>query len=359
MATTKTKATSNGKATKTPVNRVKKKLGKSEAAAKRQKTKMDMPKKLKTLTARTVKFTSGAMAEAWLKQDELVREKTGRKNRKLTPSNITKKFNDMVAGNFVTTSQGPTVDWDGAIIDGQHTLKAIVRYFEHMEFEGIYPIPEIVLFVKEGENPEHFPFYDQGKTRSAEDVLGIDGEEYAKELAVAIRLVWIRIYGKKVSGAGQKSPYELKKLLEDHKSLRQSVKFVMSFGQNKKDESSFPCKSTMSPGYAAAFHYLMLNCEESKTDKKKVVSKVNQFWEEVINHDGEKNSGSWRLWRKLEQIKNDPNSKITRDALVDMIVQGFNRFWENDKTKFTDYNSSDRYFLNGLDASLAPKTEAE
>ena len=116
--------------TKKPTTRKLKKPNSAKAkpkpAAKRSAELL--PKKLKKLTSRFVEF-DGELASEWLALDAKSREKTKTSNRKLTRSNVKTKVQCMLEDAWVTTSQGITIDWNGAVIDGQHTLNAIVDYY--------------------------------------------------------------------------------------------------------------------------------------------------------------------------------------------------------------------------------------
>ena len=128
----------------------------ADRAAKKEASR-DMPKKMKGLKSRFVEF-DGDLAQAWIDHDTKVREKLKSFNRNLTKSNVNDKADCMINESFMTTSQGITVDWNTAVIDGQHTLHAIVLYYE----TAVKPSP-VRIYVTEGEDPGNFPFYDQGK----------------------------------------------------------------------------------------------------------------------------------------------------------------------------------------------------
>jgi hypothetical protein len=302
-----------------------------------------MPKKLKKLAGRHIKFT-GELAQAWIDHDAEVRAETGRKQRPLTKSNVTKKFEDMMNDTFVTTSQGPTIDWDGAVIDGQHQLNAIVRYYNECEKQGIKPTP-IDLFVKEGENPDHFPFYDLGKPRSGADVFAIEGIEFPKEMSYAARLLWIRYNGKRVAGAGRLSPYALDEFAKEHPGLKKSCKYIMEFGT---DEDSLPCKELMSPGYATALHYLMVNADDVKDGQ------ADEFWRLVIEQEGEKNTAPFHLVKKIKKADSDKEYKLSRDALVDLTIHAFNQWCDGvtgTMKQVLNLEAGDRPELGGYDGA--------
>lgn len=318
---------------------------KIDAKKKASRAKLDMPKKLKKLAGRHVKF-DGILAAAWIEHDRSIREETKRKNRPLSNANVKVKYENMMNGTFVTTSQGPTVDWDGAVIDGQHTLNAILEYYNRDS-----QAEPITLFVKEGENPDHFPFYDQGKNRSNEDVFAMANFDNPKVFAGAARLVWIRVNGKRVAGAGKMSPYALKEFAELHKGIGKSVKFICKFGRGGEDDASNLAKSVMAEGYASALHYLMVNADVDQAAKK-----ADEFWDLLINPERKSNLAPCRLAREINKVKNDPEVTMTRDALVLKTIAAFNNYCDEDegviKLKKGDYP-----VLGGYDCSNVEEDE--
>ena len=322
---------------------------KAEAAARKKdsKAKLDLPKKLKKLTSRVVKFT-GVLAQAWLDQDAEVREKKKTSNRKLTKSNVTAKVNDMLNESFMMTSQGITVDWDGAVIDGQHTLNAIVRYYD----EADSPTP-VSIYVTEGEDPAHFPFYDRGKIRSNEDVFEMSNLENPKELAIATRLLWIRVNGKRVTGAGKVSPYALKEFFEQYKGLSKSLTYILTFGRekNEEDRGDF-CKSVMSEGYASALHFLCVHAEGSS---KKL---ADDFFDLLINPEKKSQLAPCVLRRKFNQVRNNPEVKMSRDAIVDYTIAAFNNYCDKIKGP-VKVAKGERPQLGGYDNSHGPEIVEE
>jgi len=320
---------------------------KAKARQSKPKAKPDlnMPRKLKKLEGRHVSF-DGALAAAWLFEDAQVREKTGRKNRKLTPSNVKVKYENMMNGTFVTTSQGPTIDSDGAIIDGQHTLNAIVMYYDNCDS----PEP-IELFIKEGENPEHFPFYDQGKLRTSEDVFGIANFDNPKVFAHAARMLWIRINGKRIAGAGKMSPYALKEFAETHrKGLEASINFILKFGRGGEDDDSNLAKSVMSEGHAAALHYLMANA-----DVEGAKEKADAFWDLLINPERKSKLAPCRLARTLSACRNDPERSMKRDAIILNTIAAFNNYCDGVEEPLK-LGKGEYPRLGGYDCSEAPET---
>lgn len=307
----------------------------------------DLPKKLKEMETRTVVFDSADMCEAWLEWNK--------NNRPVKAGTVKRFVNYLETGEFRTTSQGISISKKRWLQDGQKRLIAGYLYF--MNSEDAQPFE---MRVTEGED-DHFEFFDQGDNRSTADVFSVEKKDYPVELAHATRLLWIRYNGSRVAGAGKTSPYALSEFLKDFKGLEDSVKFVMEFGSDPEDEDSIPCKETMSPGYAAALHYLMSHADNVVDANKK----ADEFWTLVINQEAKKGTTPYMLYRKLLKVKATKELKMDRDALVDNCIYAFNVWVDGGKNpdgkKVTTLRlPSDRPELGGYDgAGVVTKTDEE
>lgn len=309
---------------------------------------LDMPKKKKKLEGRFIKFDRD-LAQAWIDHDREIRAKLRKDNRPVSPSNVKAKSDDMHAGCFMTTAQGPTVDQDTKVLDGQHTLLAVIRYYDECDEMDVKPEP-VTLWVKEGEDPANFEFYDLGKKRSSEDVFSIEKVANPREMAIATRLVWLRVNGMRVRGGKKLSPHDTYEFSKKHPGLKKSAKFIMNFGVA---EDSLPVKEMMSPGYAIALHYLMSN---SDCGNKSASKMSDNFWEAVAEQDAVKHTGPWHLVRLINKIKSDKNLKMDRDALVDNTIVAFNKFVDGEKpTRIWTLQDGDKPVLGGLDQSEVPE----
>ena len=323
---------------------------KRDAAAAKKSSSMDMPKKMKGLKSRFIDF-DGELAQAWIDHDTKVRDKLKSFNRNLSKSNVNDKADCMINESFMTTSQGITVDWNTAVIDGQHTLHAIVLYYE----TAVKPSP-VRIYVTEGEDPGNFPFYDQGKNRSNGDVFAMANLANPKQLAVAARLLWIRVNGKRIAGAGKLSPYALKEFVTEYKGLSKSLDYVMSFGREAKEEDRGDfCKSVIPDAYAAALHFLMVNADGVKGDAKK---KADAFFDLLINPEPKSPLAPCKLRQKFNAVRNDPEKSMNRDAKVDYMIAAFNNFCDGVKGPIK-VAKGERPQLGGYDGSQGPENLEE
>lgn len=122
-----------------------------------------------SLTSRIIKVTP-EIAETFLSLASV--------NRRLDPGQVKSLADTIRRGEWKLTHQGIAFDEEGALLDGQHRLHAII--------ESNTPV-EILVF--NGLSKEVFPVLDTGKRRSAADTLLSTGAKYLTLLSSTIRHV--------------------------------------------------------------------------------------------------------------------------------------------------------------------------
>jgi len=98
-------------------------------------------------------------------------------NRNLRKSRLDRYIKDMKNGQWKNTGQGIILsvklpDGSRRLLNGQHTLEAILATEEALEILVVYDVPL-----------ENFPFLDQGKERDLSDILSAAGLSYSRELS--------------------------------------------------------------------------------------------------------------------------------------------------------------------------------
>jgi hypothetical protein len=101
-------------------------------------------------------------------------------NRPLSRTTVRAFAEAMRRGDWLVTHQGIAFDSDGALVDGQHRLAAVI--------EAELPV-EMTVFTDV--EPHTFDVLDTGKRRNAADVLAIEGEKSTTLLAAMVRSVWL------------------------------------------------------------------------------------------------------------------------------------------------------------------------
>src|SRR5947208_14577232 len=121
----------------------------------------------------------------------------------------------MRRGEWRVTHQGIAFDTEGALVDGQHRLAAVV--------EAEVPV-ELTVFTEVPDGA--FDVLDTGKRRNAADVLAIEGENSAVMLAAMVRTVWLYENRPDLNwsgGAAAVTNHQIVQTLDQHSKLRDFV----------------------------------------------------------------------------------------------------------------------------------------
>lgn len=147
----------------------------------------------------------------------------GRTNRKFSEDTAARYAAEMVAGRWQLNHQGIGIDIEGALVDGQHRLAAVIMANEKVP--GIR-VPMMVTYdlpIEAGDT------VDQGLRRQVAHILSMRGEANTYVLAGALRLV--AFYDSELS-PGYWSNFRLlsgaagEEELAKHPEIRESVKYA-------------------------------------------------------------------------------------------------------------------------------------
>lgn len=243
-----------------------------------------------------------------------------KKNRPLKQSKVKHIAKDIAEGRWAMNGESIVLDTDGDLLDGQHRLAALIYAAEKLLEDETLSIKSIIV---SGVPRSLFATFDQGEKRSLADVVAIDDHPYPADLAVAIRLLVIRLAGKKVSGTGKLSHADSLAVLEDHPNLQGWVEYVVDL-QGDEDTNWLRVGNLISPGYMAALCYL------ASLDYENDV--IENFLKALTNQDHEKKGCPAVALRKV-LLKNrmDKDSKLKRDALVSYVVKAILAFANGDE----------------------------
>jgi hypothetical protein len=118
----------------------------------------------------------------------------------------------MRRGEWQVTHQGIAFDTDGALVDGQHRLAAVIEADLPVEMTVFTDVPAGA-----------FDVLDTGKRRNAADVLAIEGEKSAVLLAAMVRTVWLYENRPELNWSGGDaavSNHQIVQTLQAHPKLR-------------------------------------------------------------------------------------------------------------------------------------------
>lgn len=100
-------------------------------------------------------------------------------NRRINERHVAFLSNQMKNGEWSLNGQTIVVDREGNLLDGQHRLSAVVRSGEAIE-----------MLLCSGANPEVMPTIDTGRSRSAADVLKMNGFKHYNLLAASTKILY-------------------------------------------------------------------------------------------------------------------------------------------------------------------------
>lgn len=216
-------------------------------------------------------------------------------NRPIRAADRKRYMAEMLGGNWEFTGESMCFDTKGHVVSGQHRQIAILdAEAELLRDPGAYrgvklEFPQVVSY---GVKPKSADKVDTGVSRNATDVIyrkGIfkdlelrDAKKCSADLAVAQRLVWLRMRGKPVSRGGRQHNQQMLDTLKAHPKLEVAVRFIYELDQpqfGSKTETDEEGNETqvreeikaagsisnkISRGYAAALLYLQAACGEDR-----------------------------------------------------------------------------------------------
>lgn len=134
-------------------------------------------------------------------------------NRPLSSGLIRRLVKAINDGEWLLTHQGIAIDTGGRLLDGHHRLTAVVSSGRTVPMRITYDA-----------DPETFAVIDDGKRRSAADVLGYMGEKNSQSLAASVRLLYLYEHGRPTGGeSALMTSTQIVDELESHPGLRETI----------------------------------------------------------------------------------------------------------------------------------------
>jgi hypothetical protein len=223
-------------------------------------------------------------------------------NRKPTRRNILFLLNEMKTGNWRETGDGIKFDSDGKLMDGQHRLLALIQYGKALEF-----------LVIRGLKKSSFEVLDTGKSRTASDILSIQGYKNTNNMAAAIK--WVELLQTKSVSAKQKeffSNSRIKKFADANPDLEEIISWahVDIYRQFRFMPASF----------VGALYYVV---------QKKNQSKADSFFEKYANGIGLKPDSPILALRDRLIKDSDRKSKLSIQDKAALFIMAWNHYITN------------------------------
>ncbi|MFJ9039082.1 hypothetical protein ACIRF8_21110 [Streptomyces sp. NPDC102406] len=136
-------------------------------------------------------------------------------NRPLSKSTVQQLAGQIQRGEWQLTHQGIAFDKDGALIDGQHRLAAIVKAGITVPLTVAHDVPRTA-----------FTVMDTGRKRTGRDALALAGEANATHLAAALRGLHLYLNAPNSAWSGGSSVTsndQLLAMLDKHPGIRDAL----------------------------------------------------------------------------------------------------------------------------------------
>jgi|3_EtaG_2_1085321.scaffolds.fasta_scaffold30377_2 hypothetical protein len=233
------------------------------------------------------------LAEKWLGKNT--------HNRRVRARYVQDLARDMTAGKWVFNGDSIRFAKDGALMDGQHRLMAIVESGVTVKCHVVYGLDYAVM-----------PSIDTGRVRTAADMFKLNGERHCNILSAATGIMFI-VENHGMAALGDKSSggtrYELEGILNAFPEARDSLGQVVGPYASLKDLA--PQSSWV------ALHYYL---------SKKDPSDTELFFEQVATGDGVRsNEPIYHLRNRLINFK-IKRIKLTRKEFFGLAVKTWNYF---------------------------------
>ena len=245
-----------------------------------------------------------------------------KRNRPLKQSKVKHLAKIIQAGKWVLNGESIVLDQDGILIDGQHRLAALIHAVDKLKMDREKTVIDAV--VVNGVSSDAFHTIDQGEKRSLSDVVAISDYSFAPDLAVALRLLAIRLAGKKVSGTGKLDHADNLQLLRNHENLASWVEYVADLTPDDENMTWLRPQSLVSVGYLSTIAYLA----SLDFDTNKVEDAIKHLVD--LDHT-EKDCPMVQLRKAFLANRSDKNGKLKRDTIVSMLVKAMKTYLEGGK----------------------------
>jgi len=310
-------------------------------------------------------------------------------NRPFRISFARRYASEFIRGKWKMNGETIIIDKYDCIQSGQHRLVGLIlaeqlRIANPEKWANDYGLvdevtaPMIVVYGIEAE-ADTVDTLDIGQKRSLGDVFYRDkrfeGDTVDKKklqqlsniLAGAVRLVWIRSGGKKVSDAKHFPHSEGLEFLENHPQIKQAVEYIDL--ESKKGSSKY-----IQPAYAAALLYLMAasGTDPDAYEEEGAGAVDMSNWKTACEFWSLFYSGNLKSDDPIQCCKDiigdiEAASGSARDEIVNTVVKAYNMWVDGKKTSTSklrlerndEYKVIEEHRLGGLDVERSSQDEED
>lgn len=215
-------------------------------------------------------------------------------NRPVRDALVREYARAMSEGRWIANGETIKIGSDGSVIDGQHRLWACVKSKSHF-----------YSYIIHGLDSSVFDTIDQGKARTAGDILAIDGVEGFNAIAAAVK--WIVFH--------ERREEQFKNVRLDNDEIRAFVRQHPEIRDSYKAMQRSKASVLLGPAMPLALHY--------------VFSKIDKDWAELFISDlglGDQLAIDDPVYKLRERIIKDKGmrSKMPRQDIFAMAIRAWN-----------------------------------
>lgn len=225
-------------------------------------------------------------------------------NRTLSERNVQFLLSEMKRGNWKTSGHTIKLSRDGRLLDGQHTLHALIKYGRPLQ-----------LCVARGLDDDIFEVLDTGKVRTSADVLQISGFRNANALSGVVRSIKSFQAGAVASNGGKSrvavSNSHIRAFVESNPSIHELVVYSQTVSKRFKG---------LPPAQIGMLYWILSHRHQEKADV---------FFEKYSTGIDLSEKSPIRILR--ERLMKDMISKSklrTRDKMA-LFIKAWNHFCQN------------------------------
>ena len=258
-------------------------------------------------------------------------------NRPYKPAIAKRYVSEFLRGVWMLNLESIVIGRSGEVRDGQHRLVAFIlaeqqRSIDPKRWGHKHLKFDCLLGFGVADDSKTADSYDKGQNRTLGDVIyrherfgkkvtTKDQKKISSALASAIRLVWLRAGGQKISDAPHFPHSEAMEFYAKHPDLLKSVKFIIELDSGETGNEK-NIGSSLSLAYASGLHYLMTHVNPEK---------ANEFWTSVATGEG-LSKGSPILALKSYLAK----KTAKRDEIAGSVVKAWDAFLGNKSVTMKD-----------------------
>lgn len=240
-------------------------------------------------------------------------------NRKVSPKHVDRLAKDMSAGRWKFTGQPIAFAKSGKMLNGQHTMLAIIKSNVTIISLVITNLDEEVMFA-----------FDDGRKRMFSDWLRIQKTE--SYTTVAAITSFVSRYERNGLGGNVESVFnqvpvgilEMEEVLARNPDIQAAANFVTTKDMTK----------LVSPSLLGFFRWITYRHLPQLSD---------EFFDALRGHNPRELNPPWVLREKLRDIRSDKTAQARSQYILALTIRAWNKFVEGGEMKIIRQSAQDKF----------------